>query len=120
MSLGPAVVIGAVAVALLLVLVAGWRTWRAWQHLWLTVDAAESLVGVHLDALDERTRAATDAVARLASGSERAAEAWVGAIAGVRELGVLRSAIADDRARLRRELLDLVLPTPPREGSGRG
>jgi hypothetical protein len=62
--------------------------------------------------MDARTGATADTLERMSATAEGASDGWTSAFGGVRELAVLGAAVTDARADLRRELLDLVLPTP--------
>ena len=119
MSIGTGAVAAAAVIAVALVTWGAVAAWNAWSRLWRTVDAASALLDVHMGAIDDRTQATADVVAAVATSTERAAAAWTSAIAGVRELSVLRSAVEDARGELHTALLDVLLPTPPADHATR-
>ena len=91
-------------------------TKRDWDRLQLTQRAAVALLDVHRDRLDAAAARASALTGELADDGEELAAAIAELRADADHLGWMLSRIPDERERLRRELLDLVLPTERRDG----
>lgn len=90
---------------LLLVALRRWRTFRR------TLDAADALVDVHLERMEQRTAVAGSALdatvasgGRLGAATSRFGASWSA-------LSFLLGRVPEERRRLRAQLLDAVLPT---------
>lgn len=111
----PWVALGAVALALVVSGWQGWRAWQAWQRTNRTRQAATALLDVHQERLDEAVRRAEAQMGALSQGGEALAESLAGLRADVTQLRWLLGQVPEQRERLRRELIDTLLPTGARD-----
>lgn len=99
---------GIAALAVILALVYAIRAWRRTRR---TMRAGRALLDVHLAALDSRAQAASSLTGPIADRGETLAATAASLQTSVRELRILLNAIPTERTRLRRRILDVVLPT---------
>ena len=111
----PWIALACAVLAIALVAWFAWRTWQAWKRVHLTQQAAVALLDVHRDRLDEAIARANEQVGVIADDGEDLAEALSELRADAVHLQWMLRRIPESRDRLRRELLDLVLPTKERE-----
>lgn len=112
-DLAPWIALGA-GVALLLVLAwSGLRAWRAWTRTRDTKDAATALVDLHVDRVEQTLDRITAHAAETGECGAELGAAVDELRAEVDHLRWLVGRIPAGRDQLRRELLDLVLPTSP-------
>jgi hypothetical protein len=109
---------GAGIAALVLVAYAGWRTWQAWTRLSFTREAASALVELHQARLDTSLMTASDHIGTMADGGEQLADALGELRADATHLAWMLKRVPEERARLREELLELVLPSRATGTSG--
>ena len=110
-ELAPWIALAAGVVSTIASGVFAWRAWRVYTSVEQTRQAAVALVDVHRDRLEDAIVRAGDHAGALADGGEDLAEAIAGLRGDVDHLRWLLTRIPEERARLKRELLDLVLPT---------
>ncbi|MCW2972088.1 MAG: hypothetical protein JWN72_361 [Thermoleophilia bacterium] len=99
------------AVAALLVAVFGLRAWRRYRSLERTQRAAQALIDVHARRFDTTLVTAGSHVARLGEHAGELTESITQLRADGEHLAWMLGTIPEQRDRLRRELLDIVLPT---------
>lgn len=83
---------------------AGMRTWR-------TARAGQALLDVHLAALEERAETAIAKTLPVAERSDDLSDAASQLSDSVRDLRCLLTSVPRERARTRRRILDVLLPT---------
>lgn len=108
-----AIVLGVVAVV-----VAAWTTFgavRAWRDARLTFDAAGALLDAHQAKLDATIHATGDRAGQLADDGEELSTALAELSADTRHLRGMLARIPEASDALRREFLDLLLPTKARD-----
>ncbi|MCW2955307.1 MAG: hypothetical protein JWO69_176 [Thermoleophilia bacterium] len=108
-----AVLAGALAAGL--VAWAGVGAWRAFQRVRLTHDAALALLDVHQAKLDATIAAVSDNTGKLADTGEELGEALAELRRDATHLKWVLGRIPEAQGDLRRELIDLLLPTGARK-----
>ena len=98
-------------VALVVICSMGWRAWRMYSRVHMTSSAAAQLLGVHRDRLDDTLVITNEGSGVLADDAELLAASVAALRSDIDQLGWLLEQIPIERARLRRELLDMLLPT---------
>lgn len=92
------------AILTLRALLTALRTWRS-------VRAAQALVGVHLGSVYDRLDVTAERAEATAATSERVGRAGADLARSASDLRLLLDAVPRERARLRRVVLDTLLPT---------
>ena len=110
----PWVAVGCALAAVVIVAWFAWRTWQAWRRVRLTQQAAVALLDVHRDRLDDAIARVNERVGVIAEGGEEFAASLAELRAGAEHLQWVLRQVPESRDELRRELLDLVLPTRER------
>ena len=110
-QVAPFVALASGATALVVVGLTGLRAWRRWKQVSRTQEAAVALLDVHRERLDAAIELANERVGGVADGGEELAESLAELRADAKHLGWVVGRIPEERERLQRELLDLVLPT---------
>ncbi len=108
----PYVALGCGVFALVVVGLLGWLAWRRWTRVSQTQGAAVALIDVHRARLEDAIDLANERVGVNADGGEALAQSLAELRADAAHLGWMLRRVPDERERLQRELLDLVLPTP--------
>lgn len=109
-DLAPWTALGAAIVAALIVVITGTSAWRQLRRTAATRAAASSLMDAHLSRLDAAVEHARAGSTRTDAGTQRLRASLAALQQDVALLRWLLQQIPEQRARLRRELLDLVLP----------
>ncbi|MCB0877598.1 MAG: hypothetical protein KDC46_01265 [Thermoleophilia bacterium] len=97
--------------ALLVLAYMGWRTRQDWRRVRLTQQAAVALVDVHADRVLASIDEANERVGRVADDGEQLAESLAQLRGDVSRLKWLLEQVPQERARLKRAIGDLLLPT---------
>lgn len=108
----PFVALGCGVFAIVVAALFGWQAWQRWQRVSATQDAAVALIDVHQGRLDAAIDLANERVGANADGGEALAELLAELRADAAHLRWMLGRVPEERERLTRELLDLVLPTP--------
>jgi hypothetical protein len=108
------VALGAAVVATAVIAYAGWRTWRTWKAFRVTQEAASALIDVHYTRLDEAIATAGEHAGQFADRGEELADALAELRADAMHLRWMLARIPEERERLERELLEIILPTRER------
>ncbi len=111
----PYVALGCGLFAIVVVAAAAWHAWRRWKIVSATQEAAAALIDVHRERLEAAIDLANERVGTNADGGEALAESLAELRADAKHLGWMLRRVPDERERLQRELLDLVLPTSASE-----
>lgn len=111
----PWIALAAGVLAIAIIAIAGWRMWKHWTRVNLTQQASVALLDVHRDRLDATIAQINDRMGTLADDGEDLAESLAELRADARHLRWMLGRVPAEQDRLRRELLELVLPT--RSGS---
>ncbi|MCW2950544.1 MAG: hypothetical protein JWN41_1557 [Thermoleophilia bacterium] len=93
----------------------GIRAWQSWRSFRRTKFAADALLDAHRDHLDATVVTAASSVARVGGHGGELADALVELHESQKHLTWMLRKVPDERDRLRRELLDIVLPTAASE-----
>lgn len=108
----------AVSLGVVAVTVAAWTTFgalRAWRDVRLTMDAAGALLDAHQAKLDATIHATGTRAGELADHGEELTSALAELSADTRHMRDMLARIPDASDELRREVLDLLLPTKARD-----
>ena len=110
-QVAPFVALACGALAIAVIAITGWQAWRRWQRVSLTQQAAVALVDVHRERLEAAIDLANERIGVNADGGEALAESLAELRADAAHLRWMLGRVPEERERLQRELLDLVLPT---------
>jgi len=108
------ITLGALALALVLLVVFGIRAWRAVASFNQTKRAAQALIDVHTERLEATIVTAGSSVSRVADHSTEVVTAITDLRANAGHLTWMLRRVPEERDRLQRELLEVLLPTAKR------
>ncbi len=110
-SAAPWIVLATGIFAIVVVGLTGWQAWRRWKRVSATQEAAVALLDVHRERLEAAIDQANERVGVIADGGEELAESLSELRADALHLRWMLGRVPAERERLRRELVELVLPT---------
>lgn len=111
LDIAPWLALAVGTIALAVAGIGGWRIWRTYRRVRQTRTAAVALIDVHRARLDAAIDLAGRGAGGLADGGEQLASSIADLRSDVDHLRWMLTRVPDARARLRREILDTVLPT---------
>lgn len=110
-QVAPFVALACGVLAIVIIAITGRKAWLRWKRVSATQAAAVALIDVHGERLEAAIELANERIGVNADGTEALAESLAELRADAAHLRWMLARVPEERERLQRELLDLVLPT---------